>query len=125
MAYGMGLTAECVAQAWGINREQQDVFALESHRRALAAIDSGAFNDEILPITVVEDLPNLRTHKIIRNTFEVSQDQGPRGGSTLEKLAKLPTVFKHKGTVTAANTSQMSDGAGAVLLASEKSFKRT
>lgn len=124
IAYSMGITAENVAKQWEITREQQDQFALESHKRALAAIQNGEFNEEILPYTVTENYPDLTTNKIITKTKIVKQDEGPRAGSTMETLAKLPTVFAAKGTVTAANSSQMSDGAGALLVVSEAALKR-
>lgn len=124
IAYGMGITAENVAKKWEITREQQDQFALESHKRALAATQNGEFKDEILPYTVTENYPDLMTQKITGKTKVINQDEGPRAGSTMELLAKLPTVFAAKGTVTAANSSQMSDGAGALLIVSEAALKR-
>ncbi len=105
IAYGMGITAERVAKRWQITREQQDAFALESHKRALAAIDNGDFAAEISPYN------------------NVTHDEGPRADSSLEKLAKLRPVFAAQGSVTAGNSSQMSDGAAAVLVVSEAILK--
>lgn len=123
IAYGMGLTAEKVASRWQVSREDQDAFALASHQRALAAIAAGHFKDEIAPLPVREQLPNLATGEIVVNEFVADTDEGPRADTTLEKLAKLRPVFHAKGSVTAGNASQMSDGAGAVLLMSERALK--
>jgi acetyl-CoA acyltransferase len=124
IAYGMGITAENVAQRWQVTREQQDAFAVESHRRALAAIEAGNFKSEITPYNVREHLPDFASGavKIRERLFE--NDEGPRPGTTMESLAKLKTVFAAKGSVTAGNSSQMSDGAAAVLLMSEAALKR-
>ncbi len=124
MAYGMGLTAEKVAQQWKVSREAQDEFALESHRRAMAAIANGERADEITPIEVVEKFPDLATGEIEITTRTVSQDEGIRADTSLESLAKLKPVFAAKGTVTAGNSSQTSDGAGALILVSEKILKQ-
>ncbi|WP_025917030.1 acetyl-CoA C-acyltransferase [Herminiimonas sp. CN] len=124
MAYGMGLTAEKVAQQWKISREAQDQFAVDSHRKAIAAQQAGYFNDEMTAVEIIERLPNLATGQIDIKTRSVSQDEGARADSTLESLAKLKPVFAAKGTVTAANSSQMSDGAGALILVSEKILKQ-
>ena len=124
IAYGMGLTAEKVANQWKVSREDQDAFALQSHLKALAAQQAGAFADEICPVQVVERTPNLETGEINIQTRTVSLDEGPRAETTLEALAKLRTVFAAKGTVTAGNSSQTSDGAGALVLASEAAVKR-
>ncbi|HJV06932.1 MAG TPA: acetyl-CoA C-acyltransferase [Chromobacteriaceae bacterium] len=124
IAYGMGLTAEKVAQQWNVSREDQDAFAVESHRRALAAIDSGAFKSEITPLPVTYRTPNLATGEVITTSRVLDTDEGPRRETTLEGLAKLKTVFDAKGSVTAGNSSQMSDGAGAVILVSEKILKQ-
>ena len=124
MAYGMGLTAEKVAQQWKVSREDQDQFALESHRRAIAAIQSGAFSDEITPLEVTYRTPNLATGEVMTQTRVLDTDEGPRADASAEGLAKLKTVFDAKGSVTAGNSSQMSDGAGAVLLVSEKILKQ-
>ncbi len=126
IAYGMGITAENVAKQWKVSREQQDAFAVESHRRALAAIAAGEFTDEISPFALDDHYPNLATRSIITDSRRIDTDEGPRAGTTLEVLAKLKTVFRNPqfgGSVTAGNSSQMSDGAGAVMLASEKAIK--
>ncbi|ODN43917.1 acetyl-CoA C-acyltransferase [Piscirickettsia litoralis] len=120
IAYGMGLTAERVADKYKVSREKQDEFALESHRRAAIAIEKGYFNDEILPMGIVRTGADLDRNEVIRKNITVSQDEGPRPDSSLEALAKLKTVFMQGGSVTAGNSSQMSDGAGATLLVSEK-----
>jgi acetyl-CoA acyltransferase len=120
MAYGMGLTAENVAKQWKVTREQQDAFSVESHRRAIAAQQAGFFKDETTPVEIITRTPNLATGQIDVATRTVDTDEGARADSTLESLAKLKPVFAAKGTVTAANSSQMSDGAGALLLVSEK-----
>ena len=124
IAYGMGLTAEKVAERWKVSREAQDAFALQSHQRAIAAIDSGAFADEITPYTLTEHVPDMGSREVKVKTREVRQDEGPRADTSLEALGKLKTVFMQKGSVTAGNSSQMSDGAGAVLLCSEAALKR-
>ncbi|NMM29152.1 MAG: acetyl-CoA C-acyltransferase [Glaciimonas sp.] len=124
MAYGMGLTAEKVAQQWKISREAQDQFSVDSHRKAIAAQQAGYFNDEMTSVDIIERLPNLATGQIDIKTRTVSQDEGARPESTLESLGRLKPVFAAKGTVTAANSSQMSDGAGALILVSEKILKQ-
>jgi acetyl-CoA acyltransferase len=124
IAYGMGLTAEKVAERWKVSREAQDAFALQSHLRAIAAINNGEFEDEITPYRISEHVPDLNTREVKVKARDVSQDEGPRADSSLEALGKLKTVFAQKGSVTAGNSSQMSDGAGAVLLCSEAALKR-
>ena len=124
IAYGMGLTAEKVAQQWKVSREDQDAFAVESHRRALAAIEGGKFAAEITPLDVTYRVPNLKTGEVDYVKKTLTTDEGPRAGTTMEGLAKLKTVFDAKGSVTAGNSSQMSDGAGAVVLVSEKVLKQ-
>ena len=124
MAYGMGLTAEKVAQQWKVSREAQDQFALESHQKAIAAQQAGEFKDETTAIEIVERLPNLATGQIDIKTRSVAQDEGARADSSLAGLAKLKPVFAAKGSVTAGNSSQMSDGAGALILVSEKVLKQ-
>ncbi len=119
IAYGMGLTAEVVAKKYQISREDQDRFALESHRRALQAIQKGWFKAEIMPVAVTQRQADLATQTVNSKIVEVSQDEGPRAETSLEALAKLPTVFAKDGTVTAGNSSQISDGAGIALLVSE------
>jgi acetyl-CoA acyltransferase len=124
IAYGMGLTAEKVAERWKVSREAQDAFALQSHQRALAAIAAGEFKDETTPYEIVEHVPDLNSREIKLKKRVVTNDEGPRADTSLEGLAKLKTVFGQKGSVTAGNSSQMSDGAGAVLLCSEAALKR-
>jgi len=120
IAYGMGLTAEKVASQWNVSREVQDAFAVESHRRACAAIAAGHFKAEISPYALREQLPDLQTGEIRINERVVDTDEGPRPDSAFDKLAKLKPVFHARGSVTAGNSSQMSDGAGAVMLVSER-----
>jgi acetyl-CoA acyltransferase len=123
IAYGMGLTAEKVAAQWKVTRERQDAFALASHQKALAAIAAGEFKAEMTPVEVVERFPDLAAGKPGVKTRTVSIDEGPRADTSLEGLGKLRTVFAAKGSVTAGNSSQTSDGAGALILASEKAVK--
>lgn len=124
IAYGMGITAEIVAERWGISREMQDNFALQSHQRALAAQARGDFKAEILPIDTISNYPDLSNGKILTKERLISQDEGPRADTSLQVLGKLLTVFKRNGTVTAGNSSQISDGAGAVILVSERIVKQ-
>jgi acetyl-CoA acyltransferase len=122
IAYGMGITAEKVAQRWQVSREDQDAFAVASHEKAIAATQAGHFDAEILPYTVKERVPGPdATVRVLERT--VRQDEGPRPGTNMETLAKLRPVFAARGSVTAGNASQMSDGAGAVLLMSERALK--
>ena len=126
IAYGMGITAEKVAEEWKVSREQQDEFALASHQKALAAIANGEFRDEISAYEIVARVPDLSGNTIQLRKRLVDTDEGPRPDTTLEGLAKLRPVFRNGqfgGSVTAGNSSQMSDGAGAVLLASEQAIK--
>ena len=124
IAYGMGMTAEKVAQQWKVSREDQDAFALESHRRALAAQSAGEFADEICPVEVVERLPDLARGEVSTTTRTLSLDEGPRRDTSIEGLAKLRPVFAAKGSVTAGNSSQTSDGAGALIVVSERIVKQ-
>jgi len=124
IAYGMGMTAEKVAQQWGISREEQDAFALQSHQRALAAQAAGYFNDEITPVMFGEAVPDLASGQVVIKERGLKMDEGARADSSLEGLAKLKPVFAAKGSVTAGNSSQMSDGAGALIVASEAAVKR-
>jgi len=124
IAYGMGITAEKVAAQWKVSREAQDAFALESHLRAMKAQAAGEFKDEMTPIEVVSRFPNLESGEQGVKTRTVSLDEGPRPDTSLEGLAKLRPVFAAKGSVTAGNSSQTSDGAGALILASEKAVKQ-
>ena len=123
IAYGMGLTAEKVANQWQIGRDEQDAFAVESHRKACAAIAAGHFMAEISPYTVRASLPDLNSGVVRLSERVVRDDEGPRPDSSVEKLGKLKPVFHARGSVTAGNSSQMSDGAGAVMLVSEKVLK--
>jgi acetyl-CoA acyltransferase len=124
IAYGMGLTAEKVAQQWKVSRDAQDQFALQSHQRAVIAMKNGEFANEITPVEVTEREVNLESAEVSKRTRTVSLDEGARPDTTLEGLAKLRTVFAARGSVTAGNSSQTSDGAGALILASEAAVKR-
>jgi acetyl-CoA acyltransferase len=124
IAYGMGLTAEKVAERWKVSRDAQDAFALQSHVRATAAIGNGEFRDEISPYRIVERTADLDARSVRETMREVAQDEGPRADTSLDALGKLKPVFAQKGSVTAGNSSQMSDGAAAVLLCSESALKR-
>ena len=124
IAFGMGLTAEKVAQQWKVSREDQDAFAVASHQKACAAIAAGHFKAEISPYAIKAHVPNLKTGELMIRDFLAETDEGPRSDSSLERLAKLKPVFAARGSVTAGNSSQMSDGAGAVLIVSEKILKQ-
>ena len=124
IAFGMGLTAEKVAQQWQVSREDQDAFALASNQKAVAAIAAGHFTAETSPYTIRAHLPDLKTGTVRIVEKLADTDEGPRADASLEKLAKLKPVFNARGSVTAGNSSQMSDGAGAVLLVSEKILKQ-
>ncbi|UIF87684.1 acetyl-CoA C-acyltransferase [Cupriavidus sp. UYPR2.512] len=124
IAYGMGLTAEKVAQQWQVSREDQDAFSLASHQKAITAQQAGEFKDEITPIEVVERFPDLASGQVNVKTRTISLDEGPRPETSLEGLGKLRPVFASKGSVTAGNSSQTSDGAGALILVSEKILKQ-
>ena len=123
IAYGMGLTAEVVAKKYQISREDQDRFALQSHERALQAINSGYFKNEILGIEVVDHRVDEATQSVQDIKRIASEDEGPRVDTSFEALQKLPAVFAKEGTVTAGNSSQISDGAAVVLVVSEKALK--
>jgi acetyl-CoA acyltransferase len=123
IAYGMGLTAERVANQWKISREAQDAFALASNQKACAAIAAGHFKAETTPYPIRENLPDLKTGQVKVRERIVEHDEGPRADASLEKLGKLRPVFHARGSVTAGNSSQMSDGAAAVMLVSEKVLK--
>lgn len=114
----MGITAELVAQKYGISREDQDRFALASHQKAAAAIEAGRFRDEILPVEI--ELAEIVKNKVQKKQELVSIDDGVRADTTYEGLAKLKPAFKLDGSVTAGNSSQMTDGAAAVLVVSEE-----
>ncbi|VXB28614.1 3-ketoacyl-CoA thiolase [Luteimonas sp. 9C] len=121
IAYGMGITAEKVAEEWKVSREDQDAFALASHQKAIAAIEAGEFKDEISPYEIVSHQPDLAGNTVRLRKLLVDTDEGPRPDSSIEGLAKLRPVFRNGqfgGSVTAGNSSQMSDGAAGILLAS-------
>ncbi len=124
IAYGMGLTAEKVAQQWKVGRDAQDEFAYNSHMKALAAMKAGHFSAEISPVEVTDRHVNLDTAEVTATTKTVALDEGARPDTTVEGLGKLKTVFAARGSVTAGNSSQTSDGAGALILASESAVKR-
>ena len=124
MAYGMGLTAENVAKQWKVSREAQDEFSLRSHQKAVAAQQAGEFADEITPVEVVERFPDLAGGKVEVKTRRVALDEGARADTNLAALGKLKPVFSTKGSVTAGNSSQTSDGAGALILVSERILKQ-
>ena len=126
IAFGMGITAEKVAERWKVSREDQDRFALQSHERAFAAIAAGEFKDEITPFQLDDRYPDLLNHSVREDRRVIDTDEGPRKDTTFEVLSKLRPVFRNGqfgGSVTAGNSSQMSDGAGALLIASEKAIK--
>jgi acetyl-CoA acyltransferase len=118
----MGLTAEAVAKEYGVAREEQDEFSLQSHQRALAAIEKGHFKNGILPITV-EEIYLDQKRKRQKRSFVVDTDEGPRADTSLEALSKLKPAFAAKGVVTAGNSSQTSDGAAFVVVMSESMVK--
>jgi acetyl-CoA acyltransferase len=120
--WGMGITAEAVAAQYKVNREDQDAFSYQSHMKAVKAIQNGFFKDDIVPFKVVETYLDSNEKKKTRD-YLVDTDEGPRAETSLEALAKLKPVFQDKGTVTAGNSSQTSDGAAFVLLMSEKRVK--
>ena len=124
IAYGMGLTAEKVAQQWKVSRQAQDQFAYESHMKALKAQQAGEFTDEITPVEVTDRTADLETGEVIAKSRIVSLDEGARPDTALDSLAKLKTPFAARGSVTAGNSSQTSDGAGALILASESAIKQ-
>lgn len=124
IAFGMGLTAENVARQWKVSREDQDAFAVASHQKACAAIAAGHFKAEISPYAIKAHVPNLETGEVMVKDFLAETDEGPRSDSSLERLARLKPVFAARGSVTAGNSSQMSDGAAAVLVVSEKILKQ-
>ena len=121
--WGMGLTAEEVANQFKVSREEQDIFAYESHKKAIKAVEDNKFDSQIAPITVNEVYLDENLNKNERqNTFK--KDQGPRQDTSLEALGKLRPVFSATGSVTAGNSSQMSDGAAFVMIVSEKMLKK-
>ncbi|MBK9339688.1 MAG: acetyl-CoA C-acyltransferase [Rhodoferax sp.] len=124
IAYGMGLTAEKVANQWKVSRDAQDEFAYQSHMKAIAAMKAGEFANEITPIEISERTPNLETGEVATSSRILSLDEGARPDTSVEGLAKLKAVFAARGSVTAGNSSQTSDGAGALILASESAVKK-
>lgn len=118
----MGLTAERVATHYGITREEMDAFSYESHKKALAAIEGGKFDDEIVPVSVTSSSVNGKG-KAVSSEAVFNTDEGPRADTSIEALAKLKPVFHAKGTVTAGNSSQTSDGAAAVVVMSAERAK--
>ena len=121
--WGMGLTAEAVANQYNISREDQDAFAYESHQKALAAQKNGTFTDQIVPIDIEEVYVDDNGKKTTR-TYTVDRDEGPRADTSLEALAKLRPVFANNGSVTAGNSSQTSDGAAVLLMMTEDMVKK-
>ncbi len=120
--WGMGLTAEAVANDYKVSREDQDAFSLLSHQKAIAAIDADKFKDEIVPIEITEIFLDAK-EKRQEKKYSVTQDEGPRRDSNIDALAKLKPVFDAKGSVTAGNSSQTSDGAAFVMIVSERMLK--
>ncbi|MCC7522014.1 MAG: acetyl-CoA C-acyltransferase [Flavobacteriaceae bacterium] len=120
--WGMGLTAEAVAQQFNVSREDQDLFALQSHQKAVKALENNTFAEDIVPITVDQTFVDEKGKKQSKS-YTVSIDEGPRKDTTLEALGKLKPVFAANGSVTAGNSSQMSDGAAFVLIMSEEMVK--
>ena len=121
--WGMGLTAEAVANQYKISREDQDAFAYASHQKALKAQKNGAFDNQIVPITIEETYIDDNGKKATR-TYTVDRDEGPRADTSLEALAKLRPVFANNGSVTAGNSSQTSDGAAVLLIMTEEMVKK-
>jgi acetyl-CoA acyltransferase len=124
IAYGMGMTAEKVATQWKISRDMQDEFAVKSHAKAVAAMKAGDFTNEMTPIEVIERSLDLGTESVSSSTRTVNLDEGARPDTSMEGLAKLKPAFSARGSVTAGNSSQTSDGAGALILVSEAALKR-
>src|SRR5690606_9827755 len=120
--WGMGLTAEAVAEKYKVSREDQDEFAFHSHQKALKAQAEGKFDKQIVPITVEETFVNAKCKKETKS-YTVTKDEGPRAGTSIEALANLKPVFANGGSVTAGNSSQMSDGAAFVMVMSEEMVK--
>ena len=120
IAYGMGLTAERVGVQWNVTRDEQDAFALASHRKALAAQARREFDAEISPVDVVLRTPDLATDAVVERTRTIDRDEGPRADTTAEGLARLKPAFAATGNITAGNSSQMSDGAAASILVSDR-----
>jgi len=121
--WGMGLTAEAVAKEYKINREEQDLFAYNSHQKAISAIKEGKFKDEIVPVNITEVYIDESGKKKKRD-FKIDTDEGPRADTSIDALSKLKPVFDAKGVVTAGNSSQTSDGAAFVMVVSESFMKK-
>lgn len=124
IAFGMGITAEKVAERYQISREQQDLFAAESHQKAIAAQKRGDFKAEITPIEITTRTLDLEKSSVILKQRWITEDEGPREDTSYEAISRLKPVFSLKGTVTAGNSSQTSDGAGIALLANEDALQR-
>lgn len=124
IAYGMGITAENVANQWQVSREDQDAFAVESHKKAALAQVNGYFNEEIISYELIRKIPDLKTNQIKQTSKQINTDEGIRADTTQEGLAKLKPAFAAKGSVTAGNSSQMTDGAAVLLLVSEDYLKK-
>lgn len=122
IAYGMGVATEIVAARWGITRDMQDEFALSSHRKALQANNDNLFHDEIAPYNYSYN--TIKNNDLLKTKKTIYKDDGPREDTDLDKLSKLVPVFKNRGTITAGNSSQMSDGAAALLIMNEKSLNK-
>ncbi|MCA6362630.1 MAG: acetyl-CoA C-acyltransferase [Bacteroidetes bacterium] len=121
--WGMGLTAEAVAKEYNVSREDQDAFGFNSHQKAIAAISSGKFKDEIVPVTITETYLDANEKRKTRE-YIADTDEGPRADTSIEALAKLKPVFAADGSVTAGNSSQTSDGAAFVMVVSERFLKQ-
>ncbi len=124
IAYGMGVTAEKVAERWKITREEQDEFAAESHKRAITAQQRGDFKAEISPIEIINREVCLKSSTLLCRSRIISEDEGPRADTSYDAISRLRPVFAARGTVTAGNSSQTSDGAGIALLANEDALTR-
>ncbi len=124
IAYGMGITAENVANQWQVSREDQDAFAVESHKKAALAQVNGYFNEEIISYELIRKIPDLKTNQIKQTSKQINTDEGIRADTTQEGLAKLKPAFAAKGSVTAGNSSQMTDGAAVLVLVSEDYLKK-
>lgn len=124
IAYGMGITAENVAKQWEITREQQDEFAAASHKKAVFAQQQGYFKAEISPVEITVRQPDLANSTLLTKKKLISEDEGPRADTSYDVIAKLRPVFAARGSVTAGNSSQTSDGAGIALLASEEALSK-
>lgn len=124
IAYGMGITAENVANQWLVSREDQDAFAVGSHKKAALAQAAGYFSEEIISYELVRKIPDLKTNQIKQTSKQINTDEGIRADTTQEGLAKLKPAFAAKGSVTAGNSSQMTDGAAVLVLVSEDYLKK-